>query len=109
MEVRVGDNTPGLLEEYTPPEINADLLHSYAGTYLSPELDTYYSLYVQGDSMLMGNHIRHGDFELKILREDILEADYPLNSIQVERNKKGRILGFYVSNGRVRKLWFEKQ
>lgn len=109
MVVQVDESDPGRLEAYTPLNITKDLLQSYAGIYLSPELDTYYSLYVQGDSMLMGNHIRHGELEMKVLREDILEADYPLNSIQVERNKKGRILGFYVSNGRVRKLWFEKQ
>lgn len=109
MVVQVDESDPGRLVEYTPLHITKDLLQSYAGLYFSPELDTYYSLYVQGDSMLMGNHIRHGDFEIKVLREDILEADYPLNSIQGKRNKKGRILGIYVSNGRVRKLWFEKQ
>lgn len=109
MEVRVGDNKPGLLEEYTPPEINADLLHSYTGTYLSPELDTYYSVYVQGDTVLMGNHTRHGDFEINILREDILEANYPLGIIQVSRDRKGRINGLHVSNGRVKNLWLEKK
>jgi hypothetical protein len=109
MEVRVGDNKPGLLKEYTPPEINADVLHTYAGTYLSPELDTYYTFFVQGDTMLMGNHTRHGDFEINILREDILEASYPLGNIQVSQDRKGRINGLHVSNGRVKNLWLEKQ
>jgi len=110
MEVKVDDNDPGKLIEYIPPEINNTLLKSYAGRYLSPELDTYYSIYVQGDSSLMGNHSRHGDFEIKVLRENFLESELdPFRSIRTERDKKGRILGLYVSNGRVRNLWFERQ
>lgn len=110
MVVQVDDSDPGRLEEYTPPEISGKLLQSYAGRYFSPELDTYYSLYVQGDSLLMGNHVRHGDFKITILRENFLEAELdPFRNIRVERNKKGRILGLHVSNGRVRNLWFEKQ
>jgi len=109
MVVQVDKSDPGRLEEYTPPEINEEVLLSFTGRYFSPELDTYYSLYLQGDSILMGNHVRHGEFEIKVLRENFLEADGPLRTIRVERNKKGRILGIYVSNGRVRNLWFEKQ
>lgn len=109
MVVQVDDFDPGRLEEYTPPAIDVTLLNSYTGNYFSPELDTYYNLYVQGDSILMGNHVRHGDFTIQILRENYLEAElWPLRSIRIDRNNKGRILGFYVSNGRVRNLWFEK-
>jgi CubicO group peptidase (beta-lactamase class C family) len=109
MIVQVEDFATDLLEAYLPPEIQGDRLQYYTGKYFSSELDTYYSISVQGDTLLMANHVRHGDFEIKVLREDILEADYPLRSIRVERDKRGRISGFYVSNGRVRNLWFEKQ
>jgi CubicO group peptidase (beta-lactamase class C family) len=109
MIVQVEDFETDLLEAYLPPEIQGDMLQYYTGKYFSSELDTYYSISVQGDTLLMANHVRHGDFEIKVLREDILEADYPLRSIRVERDKRGRISGFYVSNGRVRNLWFEKQ
>jgi hypothetical protein len=47
--------------------------------------------------------------EIRVLRENFLEADYPLRSIRVERTGKKRIQGIYVSNGRVRNLWFVKQ
>jgi CubicO group peptidase (beta-lactamase class C family) len=110
MMVAIGDQEPILFEAFTPPELNPALLHSYAGRYFGPELDTYYSLYVQGDSILMGNHVRHGDFRIDILRRDDLEAALePFRTIRVKRDRRGRIEGLYVTNGRVRNLWFEKQ
>ena len=110
MMVRVNDDDPILSESYDPPEMTRELLSSYTGRYYSPELDTHYSLYVQGDSLLMGNHSRHGDFEISIIREDDLEGKLSaFSDIKVKRDQKKRILGLLVSNGRVRNLWFEKQ
>lgn len=110
MMVQVNDDDPICSESYDPPEITSELLSSYTGRYYSPELDTHYSLYVQGDSLLMGNQSRHGDFEIRIIREDDLEGKLgAFSGIKVKRDKKKRILGLLVSNGRVRNLWFEKQ
>jgi len=110
MMVKVEDDDPIISESFTPPEITVELLSSYTGRYYSPELDTHYSLYVQGDSILMGNHSRHGDFKINIIREDDLSgASGVFSEIKVKHNKKKRINGLLVSNGRVRNLWFEKQ
>jgi len=110
MIVQVDDDDPIISESYDPPEITSGLLNSYTGRYYSPELDTHYSLYVQGDSLLMGNQSRHGDFEIRIIREDDLEGKLRVfRGIKVKRDKKKRILGLLVSNGRVRNLWFVKQ
>jgi CubicO group peptidase (beta-lactamase class C family) len=110
MTVAIGDQEPILFEAFTPPELNPALLQAYTGRYYSPELDTHYSFYVQGDSILMGNHVRHGDFRIDILRRDDLEARLePFRTIRVKRDRRGRIEGLYVTNGRVRNLWFEKQ
>jgi len=110
MIVQVDDDDPIRSESYDPPEITSGLLNSYTGRYYSPELDTHYSLYVKGDSLLMGNQSRHGDFEIRIIREDDLEGKLrAFSGIKVKRDKKKRILGLLVSNGRVRNLWFEKQ
>ena len=110
MVVAIGDQDPILFEAFTPPVLNSALLQSYAGRYYSPELDTHYSFYVQGDSILMGNHTRHGDFKIDILRRDDLEAALePFRTIRVKRDRRDRIEGLYVTNGRVRNLWFEKQ
>jgi CubicO group peptidase (beta-lactamase class C family) len=110
MVVQVDDEDPIRSESYDPPEMTRELLNSYTGRYYSPELDTHYSLYVQGDSLLMGNHPRHGDFKIRIIREDDLEGALgAFSSIRVKRDRKKKILGLLVSNGRVRNLWFEKQ
>jgi CubicO group peptidase (beta-lactamase class C family) len=110
MVVAIDDQDPILFEAFTPPELNSALLKSYTGTYYSPELDTHYFLYVQGDSILMGNHTRHGDFKIDILRRNDLEAALdPFRTIRVKRDRHDRIEGLYVTNGRVRNLWFEKQ
>jgi len=110
MMVQVDDDDPILSESFDPPEITTELVNSYTGRYYSPELDTHYSLYVQGDSLLIGNHSRHGDFKINIMREDDLSGESgAFSEIKVKRDKKKRILGLLVSNGRVRDLWFEKQ
>jgi len=110
MMVQVDDDDPIRSESFDPPEITTELLNSYTGRYYSPELDTHYSLYVQGDSLLIGNHSRHGDFKINIMREDDLSGESgAFSEIKVKRDKKKRILGLLVSNGRVRDLWFEKQ
>lgn len=109
MVVQVGENDPAHFEAFQPPTLTPELLNSYTGRYYSPEIDTYYSLYTRGDSLLMGNHSRHGDFEIRILRENDLEGkESPFGGIRVKRDRRGRIEGLYVSNGRVRHLWFEK-
>jgi CubicO group peptidase (beta-lactamase class C family) len=109
MIVQIDDDDPIRSESYDPPVISKELLNGYAGRYYSPELDTHYSIYVQGDTMLMGNHVRHGDFKIKILRENDLEGDQSsFSGISIKRDKKGKILGLLVTNGRVRNLWLEK-
>ncbi len=110
MMVQVDDEDPIRSESYDSLEMTRELLSSYTGRYYSPELDTHYSIYAKGDSVLMGNHSRHGDFEISIIREDYLEGKLSaFSEIKVKRDKKKRILGLLVSNGRVRNLWFEKQ
>lgn len=94
-----------------PPKhhrLSKEELKSISGRYLSPELDTYYTLSVQGDTTLVASHVRHGPIPVRIISKDQLEADHPLRDIRLERDKKGRIRGMYVSNGRVRNLWLEK-
>ncbi len=110
MMVQVNEDDPIRSESYDPPEVTVELLNSYTGRYYSPELDTHYNLYVQGDSLLRGNHSRHGDFNINIIREDDLSGELgAFSEIKVKRDKKKRILGLLISNGRVRNLWFEKQ
>lgn len=89
-------------------EFSAKILKNYVGTYYSPELDTYYHIKLV-DNQLQGNHVRHGDFEIKVLNEDYLEANlWAFKDIQVKRAANNQIEGIFVSNGRVRNMWFSK-
>ena len=64
---------------------------------------------IMKDDTLYHHHSRHGDAPMKILKEDILEGEWPFNIARVKHNQKGDISGLYVTNGRVRNLWFEKR
>lgn len=97
-----------VFEGYEKPTITKELISEFTGKYYSEELDTYYTLYMEGDE-LKGSHTRHGDFPIEILRENYLEADlWVFGNIQVQRDKNNKVTGLRVSNGRVRNLWFEK-
>jgi hypothetical protein len=109
MSVRINAGDPILLQSYEPPAITKDFLESYTGRYYSPELDVHYTLYTKGDSVLMGNHVRHGDFRIDIIRENDFRAEFPaFGDIRIKRDKRKRIEGLHVSNGRVKNLWFRK-
>lgn len=83
-------------------------LQSYSGTYYSPELDTHYHFKMM-ENGLEGNHTRHGNFDIKIVEKDKLEADLLLfKDIKIKRKENGEIEGIFVSNGRVRNMWFNK-
>ena len=107
MIVTVGNGQPGTFIAYKPSDHNSEELESYAGEYYSPELETSYRIYLKNDSLFY-HHSRHGDHGMKILRKDVLEADWPLSLTKYMRNEQGQVTGIRVSNGRVRNLWFEK-
>ena len=96
----------GVPENYI--DLPLDELKDYVGTYYSPELDTHYHFKLV-DNQLKGNHVRHGDFEFKILNKDNLEASLGVfKDIQIKRREDNEIEGIYVTNGRVRNMWFYK-
>lgn len=108
MIVTVNNGKPSIAQNYEAKTITAKDLVSYTGKFYSPELETSYSIYLKNDT-LFSHHARHGDFKMKVLKHDVLEGNWPFYIIKFKRNKKGDVLGIYVTNGRVRNLWFEKQ
>lgn len=109
MLVTTNDNPPIIMEAMNDP-INDTLkiMQDYSGKYYSSELQTTYFIYMEDESLKF-HHPRHGDHALSILKNDVLQGNYPLNTLLMIRNEKDEITGFRVSNGRVRNLWFEKQ
>lgn len=95
-------------QRFEPVVSSKEELKAYAGTFYSPEVESAYTISFDGEK-LTGYHSRHGDFSMKRVRKDILEGRGPLRNVKFQKNKKGEITGIFVSNGRVRNLWFKKQ
>lgn len=80
----------------------------YKGEYFSPELKTSYFISTDGER-LIAEHIRHGQFDLEMIKKDIFKGNNAFAYVKFQRNKKGDVTGILVSNSRVRNLWFEKR
>lgn len=79
-----------------------------AGTYYSPELETYYTLEVEEDH-LKAIHQRHPDFDIQIREADEGTSNrWFFSQIAFTRDDAGSVNGMKVSCGRVVDLWFER-
>ncbi len=82
-------------------------LAALAGHYFSPELETVYTLVVEGGK-LMAKHRLHPDFELTPTEEDTYSGAPFFGTARFEMDSSGEPTGMRVSNGRVLNLLFEK-
>ena len=82
-------------------------LGALAGRYYSPELETVYTLVMEGGK-LIAKHRRHPDFELEPAEEDTFAGASFFGTARFERNADGEPTGMRVSNGRVLNLLFER-
>jgi Beta-lactamase class C and other penicillin binding proteins len=78
----------------------------YVGAYYSPEIHTSYSIFYR-EGKLYAFHIRFGELTLTQKFKDLLQGEYPLSTLKFKR-ENGKITGVWISDGRVRNLWFEK-
>jgi hypothetical protein len=107
MFVLIDKEAPILFESFVPSTPSSTEMATYTGTFYSPELETTYIIFME-EEKLKWHHSRHGDAEMKILKKDILEGQWPFSSVRFVRDKSGTITGILVSNGRVKNCWFEK-
>ncbi|QXD15264.1 beta-lactamase family protein [Rhodocaloribacter litoris] len=89
----------------TPPP---ESLAVYTGTYVSPELDTAYTLVLEGDR-LVARHRRNPDITLTFAGPDTFTTDAWFFEKLVFERSAGRITGFRASTTRVRNLFFERR
>ena len=108
MQVTIENDAPIISSLYEPTNPTEEELKSYCGTFYSPELETTYRIFME-DKILKWHHPRRGAFEMKVLKKDVLEGEWPFNIVKFSRNEQGVVKGAYVSNGRVVNLWFEKK
>ena len=86
----------------------AEELSEYAGTYYSPEVESSYTISIKGDNLTF-YHSRHGDINMKLSHKDVFIGDWPLIVVEMHRDENNAIDGLYISNGRVRNMWFGRE
>jgi CubicO group peptidase (beta-lactamase class C family) len=89
-----------------PVTLSIDQLTEYAGMYHSEELDIDYAVELQ-DTALVVQNIKTGTRVLTPTYADGFSVGF--GSIAFTRDAAGRIEGFTVSTGRVRRVWFERR
>ena len=93
------------LAEWEPAEKD---LARYAGRYFSDELETFYTV-VMGDDGLMIQHRRLEDITLTPKVEDSFNATFPVTEVEFVRGDDGTVTGMLVSNVRTRNVQFARQ
>jgi hypothetical protein len=104
------DSAPGskprVWEAVAPFAPKPEDLAAYAGTYYSEEIDTVYTIGVEGGSLTV--RFRPAQkFALRPVYADAFEAEG--NILRFTRDGSGRVDGFRVFAGRVWHLRFEKR
>lgn len=94
-------------KRYVEKDLSNISLNDYVGRFYSPELESTLDINLKEDQ-LIGHHVRHGDFPMKLLSTDVLEIP-GFASIDVVRDAENVITGIRISNGRARNVLFEKQ
>jgi CubicO group peptidase (beta-lactamase class C family) len=89
-------------------EPDAEALAGYTGRYYSSELDTFYTVSLEGKKLVLA-HRRHGDFSLTPEAKDVFASgEWFLGSVKFGRDQDGHVGSLFLSNGRVRMLRFER-
>ncbi len=92
-------------EEWSP---SAEELAEYTGRFFSEELETFYTVEIDEDHLV----IRHRRFDDVVLAPgkdpDSFTGGFPLSDATFERNAAGQITRLVVGNGRARGIIFER-
>ena len=93
------------LAPYSPATTD---LKAFEGTYFSKELETFYTLELK-DTVLTLVIKNTEDIQLEPVEEDVFSGDvFFIGELAFVRDPAGNILGFAVSNGRTRGIYFDK-
>ncbi|MFG0258757.1 MAG: hypothetical protein ACF8LK_00280, partial [Phycisphaerales bacterium JB041] len=86
---------------------DADALAAYAGRYFSEELETFYTIAVEDDHLVL-RHRRFDDLPLKPDTEHKFNGGFPVAVATFETDASGRVITLIVENGRARGIRFER-
>ncbi len=92
-------------DETTVWEPTAEVLTDFEGRYFSEELETFYTLALEGEALVVHRR-RLDDANLTPVAEDAFTGGGLIYSF--ERRRSGDVIGFYVANGRTRDVRFAR-
>ncbi|RIA09932.1 CubicO group peptidase (beta-lactamase class C family) [Flavobacteriaceae bacterium MAR_2010_72] len=93
------------VKEFDKSSVN---LADFSGEFYSEELATTYNFTIDGDN-LVAKHSRLSDFNLTPVKKDMFRGEaWFFGQVEFVRDESNMILGFKVTNGRVRNLFFQK-
>jgi CubicO group peptidase (beta-lactamase class C family) len=95
-------------EDIKSEPLTPEQLTEFEGDYYTEELDTTYTIRVDGDG-LVAQHIRHDDILLTYADGHFLGDSWFFPKIHFTRDNTERVTGFKLIGGRVRNLYFEKK
>lgn len=107
---RIHQNGESPIRRITPWQApDAAELAQYAGRYYSAELETFYTVRLDGNGDLVAWQRRHGEIELTAAGPDQFSSDrWFIGDVHFERDDAGRVTAMRFSSGRVRNLRLEK-
>lgn len=86
---------------------DADSLASYTGRYFSDELETFYTIAMEDDQLVL-QHRRFDDVQLKPDTEHKFTGGFPVAIATFETDASGKATALIVENGRARGIRFER-
>lgn len=110
--ISVHQTWPGnkrILDKYIADSSLTDQqLQEYTGVYYSPELDCKYSIELKDHSLIL-THSKYNDSKIRLEGRDHLFTDHWwMRHLKIITDKKKKIIGFEVNDGRVMYLRFNK-
>ena len=95
-------------EDTKSEPLTPEQLTEFEGDYYTEELDTTYSVCIQGNQ-LIAQHIRHDDILLTYADSHFVGDTWFFPEIRFTRDDAGGVTGFNLTGGRVRNLRFKKK
>lgn len=92
-------------EEWTPTAAD---LQAYEGRYLSDEVETFYMIRADGDTLRI-DHRRFDEMPMRPTAEDEFSfITMAPTTVEFERDRAGNVIALYMSNGRTRDVRFRR-
>ena len=79
----------------------------FVGRYFSAELETFYEVSIENEELVL-RHRRFGPIKLDHNLGDGFTSQFPLTTVDFERNEQGEVIGLKAGNQRTRDVWFER-